>query len=101
MRKYRIVNKKKFVFSVFIILIAILGVSLLFCKSSYSSGEVQYKEVEVIKGDTLWSIAGEENRNNAYYEGKDIRFIVYDIDKLNNIGDSILREGDRIKVPTI
>lgn len=101
MKKYKIVNKKKFAFSVFIIFITIIGVSLLFCTSSYSSGEVKYKEVEVICGDTLWSIAREENRNNAYYEGKDIRYVVYEIDKLNNIGNSVLREGDKIKIPTI
>jgi len=101
MKKFKIVNKKKFAFSVFIIFILLLGVSLLFCKSSYSSGEVKYKEVEIISGDTLWSIAREENRNNAYYEGKDIRFVVYEIDKLNNIGNNILREGDIIKIPTI
>ena len=101
MKKYKIVNKKKFVFSVFIIFTSILGISLLFCTYSYSSGDVKYKEIEVINGDTLWAIAKEENRNNAYYEGKDIRFVVYEIDKLNNIGNSILREGDRIKVPTM
>ena len=101
MKKFKIVNKKKFVFSVFIIFVSILGISLLFCTSSYSSGDVKYKEVEVINGDTLWSIAREENRNNSYYEGKDIRFVVYEIDKLNNIGNNILREGDIIKVPTI
>lgn len=101
MKKYKIVNKKKFAFSVFIIFIAMLGVSLLFCKSSYSSGDVRYKEVEVINGDTLWSIAREENINNAYYEDKDIRYVVYEIDKLNNIGNNILREGDKIKVPII
>jgi len=101
MKKFRIVNKKKFAFSVFIIFVSILGISLFFCKSSYSSGEVRYKEIEVISGDTLWSIAREENRNNAYYDGKDIRFVVYEIDKLNNIGNNILREGDKIKIPTI
>ncbi|MBR6505111.1 MAG: LysM peptidoglycan-binding domain-containing protein [Clostridia bacterium] len=101
MKKFKIVNKRKFVFSVFTIFISIFVISLLFCKSSYSSGDVKYKEIEVIKGDTLWSIAREENRNNEYYEGKDIRFVVYEIDKLNNIGNTILREGDIIKIPTI
>jgi len=101
MKKYRIINKKKFVFGIFIILLSVLGISLLFSTSSYSSGAVKYKEVEIISGDTLWSIAREENRNNAYYEGKDVRLIVYEIDKLNNIGNNILREGDIIKVPTI
>ena len=81
MKKFKIVNKKKFVCSVFIIFVSILVISLLFCTSSYSSGDVKYKEVEVIDGDTLWSIAREENRNN--------------------IGNNILREGDIIKIPTI
>lgn len=101
MKKFRIVNKKKFVFSIFSIFIFLTIISLFVCKSSYSSGKLKYKEIEVISGDTLWTIAKEENRNNAYYEGKDIRYVVYDIDKLNNIGNNILREGDRIKVPTI
>lgn len=101
MKKFKIVNKKKFIFGTFIIFIAIIGLSLFVCKSSFSSGEVKYKEIEVISGDTLWTIARDENRNNPYYEGKDIRFVVYDIDKLNNIGNNLLREGNKLLVPTI
>lgn len=101
MKKFKIVNKKKFLFGVFIVFISILCLSLFICKASFSSGEVKYKEIEVITGDTLWNIAKDENRNNPYYEGKDIRFVVYDIDKLNNIGNDILREGDKLMVPTI
>lgn len=101
MRKYKIVNKKKFVVSTFVIFIIILGLSLFICKSSFSAIDIKFKEIEVITGDTLWSIAKEENRNNQYYEGKDIRFVVYDIEKMNNIGNRILKEGDKLIIPTM
>ena len=97
----RIVNFKKFVFSVFLVLMVILVVSLFISKSSLSHTETSYKVIYVAKGDTLWSIAKEEMSNNDYYSGKDIRCVVDNIGSLNNLYNSNLKIGDELKIPTL
>ena len=97
----RIVNLKKFVFSVFLVLMVILVVSLFISKSTLSHTETSYKVIYVAKGDTLWSIAKEEVSNNDYYSGKDIRDVVDNIGSLNNLYNSNLKIGDELKIPTL
>jgi len=97
----RIVNLKKFVFSVFLVLMIILAVSLFISKSTLSHTETSYKVIYVAKGDTLWSIAKEEVSNNDYYSGKDIRDVVDNIGSLNNLYKSNLKIGDELKIPTL
>lgn len=50
-------------------------------------------------GDTLWSIAQNELENNKYFEGKDIRYVIEELKKVNNLSNSNLTEGDKIKIP--
>ena len=97
----RIVNLKKFVFSVFLILMVILVVSLFISNSTLSHTETSYKVIYVAKGDTLWSIAKEEVSSNDYYSGKDIRDVVDNIGSLNNLYNSNLKIGDELKIPTL
>lgn len=97
----RIVNLKKFVFSVLLVLIVILVVSLFISKSTLSHTETSYKVIYVAKGDTLWRIAKEEVLNNDYYYGKDIRDVVDNIGSLNNLYNSNLKIGDELKIPTL
>lgn len=98
----RIVNKKKFIRMV-ILMIGIIGFSLIcFSNISFSKGEVKTKTVYVSSGDTLWTIASEEQENNLYYEDKDIRDIVYQIRKINNIENSAnLIEGQKLIIEYI
>mgnify|MGYP003310880471 CR=1 FL=1 len=56
----RIVNKKKFI-KMIILIIGIIGISLIcFSNISFSKGEIKTKTIYVSNGDTLWSIAEEE-----------------------------------------
>ena len=98
----RIVNKKKFVRMV-ILMIGVIAFSLVsFCNISFSKGEVKTKTIYVSSGDTLWTIASEEQENNLYYEDKDIRDIVYQIKKINNIENSAnLIEGQKLIIEYI
>ena len=84
----RIVNKKKFIrmitFIAGIIIISLIG----FSNISFSKGEIKTKTIYVSSGDTLWTIATEEQENNSYYEDKDIRDIIYEIKKLNNLDNN-------------
>ena len=81
--KIEIVNKKKFIRSI-IILLAIIILALLGINNTYSKTEVSYKEDYIIEGDTLWSIAENQRTTNDYYKNKDVREIMYEIKKLNN-----------------
>ena len=84
----KIVNRRKFFRMVILTVFIITFVILIFSNNSYSKGEVKEKVLYISEGDTLWNIATYEKENNAYYEQKDIRDIVYEIKKINNIDNS-------------
>ncbi len=91
----RIKNKKKFVRG---ILIIIAMISLFICKSTMSFNEQNYKIIYVSCGETLWEIAKNEQKNNSYYNNKDIREIVDNIKSINNLENSNLYEGQELKI---
>lgn len=94
----KIVNKTKFIRSS-IILTILIGLIVFFATNTYSNVETKYKEEYIYAGDTLWSIAQEELENNKYFEGKDIRYVVNELKKINNLSNSSLSEGEKIKIP--
>lgn len=98
--KLKIKNKFKFIISSSILLIAILFIVLSSVNKTFSHTDIQYKEVSVIAGQTLWSIASNEKLQNEYYNNKDIRYIVYDIKKHNNLTQSYISEGEVLNIPT-
>lgn len=95
----KIKNVKKFVRSILIILGVILIISLLISKSSLSFKETEYKKISVSSGDTLWEIASYNQRSNDYYKNKDIRYIINDIMKINNLENSSLTVGQELLIP--
>lgn len=98
----KIVNMKKFLRMTLIVFVIIVGISLYFSNVSFSKGDIKTKTVNVTKGDTLWSIAREEQENNAYYENKDIRDIIYEIKKLNKLdNNSNLKIGQRLIIKSL
>jgi len=98
----RIVNKKKFVRMIILIIGVIVFLSICFSNVSFSKGEIKTKTVYVSSGDTLWTIAKEEQNNNLYYENTDIRDIIYQIKKLNNLdNNSNLLEGQKLIIKYI
>lgn len=98
----RIVNKKKFIKMLILVLGIISLISICFSNISFSKGEIKTKTISVINGDTLWTIAKEEQENNIYYEDKDIRDIIYEIKKLNNLeNNAMLSIGQKLIVNSI
>lgn len=93
-------NWKKFLRAIFIIIGVIIFINLLIPDKAFSNQKVEYKTVAVSNGDTLWTIAKEEQKENAYYEGKDIRDIVYNIKKVNNLKNSNLKVNQVLEIPT-
>ena len=96
----KIKNKRKFLRSV-IILFTVIFILFIGINQTYSKVEIKYKESYIFAGDTLWSIATQELKNNKYYENKDIRLIIQEIKYINNLQNSELKEGQKIKIPTI
>ena len=97
----RIVNKKKFIRSMSITIGLIIFIILMLANISFSHTEVNYKEIAISSGDTLWSIAKYEKNNNDYFENRDIRDIVDEIKYLNHLKNSNLSIGDKLSIPTI
>lgn len=98
--KLKIVNKKKFIRSIILIL-GILIIGLFGINSTYSKTEISYKEDYIISGDTLWSIAENQVNTNEYYKNKDVREVMYEIKQLNNITNGNLEVGQKIVIPSI
>lgn len=94
----KIVNKRKFIRTVSILIIIIISL-IIFTKSTYSKGEIEYIENYIYNGDTLWSIANKQIIENKYFEGKDIRFVIDELKNINNLANSDVYEGEKIKIP--
>ena len=104
MKRVRITNIYKFIRSVIILLGIIMTVTILFSQASFSHTDkdcIEYKTVDVIEGETLWGIATRQQQNNPYYEGKDVRYIIYDIKKINSLENNNLNIGQELKIPVI
>lgn len=88
----RIVNRKKFIRSMAILIFLLLALfNISVAKSNKEEAEII--DYTISRGETLWSIA-EENKA----EKEDIRQYIYDIKKLNNMTDSAVYEGQIIQI---
>ena len=94
----KIVNVKKFVRTISILLTILLSI-IIFSNKTYSKVEVEYKEECIVVGDTLWNISKQEAQYNKYFENKDIREIVNEIKRTNNLENLDLYEGQKIRIP--
>lgn len=101
-KRYRIVSTPRFL--TFLVLVILTAVFVFNCLAgtykSQSLSQVQYKEVIVESGDTLWEIAA-ENCTAEDGGSVDIRVAVDEICRANNMSASQLQAGDIIKVPQV
>lgn len=97
----KIKNIKKFVRSILIILGLTIAIILLISKASYSNKEVEYITLCVSKGDTLWSIAKSNQESNEYYRGKDVRYIINDLIRINELSGSNIIADQELIIPVI
>ena len=97
----KIKNVKKFIRSILIILGIALTITLLISKTSLSHKELEYRTIYVSQGDTLWNIAKSNQVSNEYYKGKDIRYIINDLMKVNNLDNSDITVNQKLLIPTI
>ncbi len=100
--KVKIVNRKRFVRSIGVLLfILIFSVLIGICNKTFSHKETKFKTKYVSSGDTLWSIAKQEQTNNEYYQNKDIRYIINNIKNTNKLSSDKLYINQEIIIPTI
>lgn len=97
----KIVNGKKFLTTNIIILLFIFIILSFISKCTLSHADITYTKTYIESGDTLWNIAQQQQQNNNYYKDKEIREIVCDIKKVNNLKSCNLSVGQEIKIPTI
>jgi LysM repeat protein len=92
-------NKKDFIKTftftfTFTLIMTFLIIAILSPSTVYSNEPINFSKVVVRSGDSLWTIASNNNSAN-----KDIRELIYQIRMLNDIGSSPIKPGDILKVP--
>lgn len=97
----KIKSVKKFMRSILIILGIAVAITVLISKSTLSHKEIEYKTIYVSKGDTLWNIAKDNQTSNEYYRNKDIRYIINDLIKVNNLDNSNISINQELLIPIV
>ena len=85
----RIVNKKRFIISITILMALIIT---LFSNCS-AVKKVETEDLVISAGDTLWSISCEYKK-----PGQDVREYIYELRKLNNLENCMIYPGQVLKI---
>ncbi|WP_352417892.1 LysM peptidoglycan-binding domain-containing protein [Proteiniborus sp.] len=96
-KQVRVANKKRFTIFlsiVFVVTVLIIN-NVAKINLAYSSDLRSFSEITIVSGDTLWDIA---KRNNPY--NQDVRKVVHEIMKINNMKTAEIKAGRVIKIPT-
>lgn len=88
----RIVNLPRFIISMIIIVCILSFITSMLTTKVFSATPIQYENIVVSEGDTLWSIA-----NNI---GGNVNKNIYEIKRINRLESSIIYVGQELKIPT-
>ncbi len=99
MKRYRIVNMKRFRLFILFLVALSLAISMFLATNTrtFAKGSDAHKLVVVKRGDTVWSIALEHIQDQPI----DINEYIFSIVKLNNIKNTYLQPGDSLVIPTL
>ncbi len=97
----RKLNVKRIIKLIAVMVVLVITILLFIHSTSLSYRDTQYREIYVCSGDTLWDIAKNEQQNNDYYKGKDIREVIFHIKKINNLPSSDLNINQKILIPSL
>lgn len=89
MKHLKIVNKKRFITGITILIVLIINLFNL----SFAKAKVETENITVSAGDTLWSIACEYKKS-----GQDVREYIYELRQLNNLNDCVIYPGQVLKI---
>lgn len=96
--KLKITNFNKFIRSIILLIFTLIVLALL-SKNVFSHQEIKYKTIYVSSGDSIWSIAKEEIRENEFFKNKSTREVVYNIQSLNQLSSSEIYVGQKLLIP--
>lgn len=97
----KIKNTRKFIKDISLLII-LISLFIIFTEtSSFSKENVEYKEIYISQGDTLWKIAKREKEDNLYYKNKDIRDIIEDLKKINDLENCNLKVNQKLQIPNL
>lgn len=91
-KKYVLKNRNRFYLFVIMVTIIISSIALVANVQGADTSD-EYFTVMVEKGDTLWDLADEYNNT------RDLRQYIRKIEKINQLTDSLIYEGDILKMP--
>jgi len=98
----RIKNFKRFITSIIVFIGILVSMCLFISNVSFSHSEgIKTKTIYASFGDTLWSIAKTEQKENKYYENKNIMEIIADIKLINNLETSNIYNSQKLLIPYI
>ena len=92
MKHLRIKNKLRFTISMAVIFIFLFSIVNAISSKVFSYQQPQYDEVVVAYGDTLWTIASNLDGN--------IGENIYNIQKINNLENCNIFEGQILLIPS-
>lgn len=98
-KRYVIVNAKRFFtfITLIFLVLAIIVITIINSSKAHGSQYSQtYKEYYVVEGDSLWNIS-----KKFIPEGYDIRRMIYEIKKANDMEDGYIYAGKTIKIPVV
>lgn len=97
--KRRRLKVGRVIFASLILWLSILGFLSLFNKSEAgNNNKLLYKEFTISRGETLWTIAVNEQKTNDYYKNKDVQEIIYNIKKINELESDFVYENQKILI---
>lgn len=91
-KRYVLKNKRRFYLFVIMVTIVISFSALAAAVNGADTCD-KYISVVVKSGDTLWDLAKE------YRSSGDLRQYIREVEKINNLKDSLIYEGDVLKMP--
>lgn len=105
MKKLRIVNPKRFYTFIGILIGALVSINIIgfhqisssYVYSASVEGVEESFSVQVVRGDTLWSIA----ENYSSDMNIDTRVLIREIVRLNNLENMTIHPGQTLKIPNI
>jgi LysM repeat protein len=87
----RIVNLPRFIISMIIIVCILSFITSMLTTKVFSATPIQYENIVVSEGDTLWSIA-----NNI---GGNVNKNIYEIKRINRLESSMIYIGQELQIP--
>lgn len=96
--RIRITDFNRFIRSIILIAMTIILLILL-SNNAFSHEETKYKTIYVSSGDTIWSIAKDEIKENDFFKNSSTREVVYQIQNINQLSSSNIYIGQELIIP--